>query len=378
MLKKLFKMIGVILLSIVVLIVLIGVVFVNTSPVFGKKASQQQQAAYSLSQNYKGGKFVNEQKVDLSLTFREYVDLTLKYFGKQPNTIPTATLPVHAVDSASVATYSFETPKIVWFGHSTVLLQIDGKNILIDPMFGEVPAPHPRLGTPRFNKQLPIEIEQLPQIDAVLISHDHYDHLDYESIVRLKDKVDVFYTPLGVGNHLAAWGVDTNKIVEKDWWEEIRQDNLRFICTPAQHFSGRGLTDRGATLWSSWIIQSGTKKIFFSGDSGYGKHFEEIGNKYGPFDFAMMECGQYNEKWHQIHMMPEETVQAAIDLKTKQFMPIHWGSFKLALHTWDDPVQRVTNKSEELGIEVITPTIGQPILLDAIDNSLKTKWWLSL
>ena len=241
-------------------------------------------------------------------------------------------------------------------------------------MFGDVPAPIDLLGGKRFSVELPIEVQKLPKIDAVILSHDHYDHLDYESILKLKDKVDTFYAPLGVGVHLEAWGISKEKIIELDWWQEITVDDLKFVCTPARHFSGRKFNNRQSTLWSSWVIQSSTENIFFSGDSGYDSHFKEIGEKYGPFDFAMMECGQYNEMWPEIHMFPEETAQAAVDVKAKKMMPIHWGAFKLALHSWTDPVERVTKKAEELNLPLITPKIGEPFLL--VDENINNQdWW---
>jgi L-ascorbate metabolism protein UlaG (beta-lactamase superfamily) len=243
-------------------------------------------------------------------------------------------------------------------------------------MFGKVPAPHPTLGNNRFSKELPIEVEKLPLIDAVLISHDHYDHLDYGSIKKLKEKVKMFYTPLGVGAHLHEWGIEKERIVELDWWQETTFDSLIFRCTPAQHFSGRGLNDRANTLWSSWIIQSEHDNIFFSGDSGYGPHFKEIGDKYGPFDFAMMECGQYNELWPEIHMFPEETAQAGIDVQAKLIMPIHWGAFKLGMHPWTEPVERISKKADELGIEMIIPKIGEPIEFYN-SSGIKSTWWQS-
>ena len=184
----------------------------------------------------------------------------------------------------------------------------------------------------------------------------------------------MFYTPLGVGVHLIEWGVDKERIIELDWWEETNYEDLIFRCTPAQHFSGRKLSNRQSTLWSSWVIQSDKENIFFSGDSGYGPHFKEIGEKYGPFDIAMMECGQYNEMWPEIHMFPEETAQAGLDVQAKQIMPIHWGAFKLAMHEWTDPIERVVAKADELKIPVIAPEIGQPIVIEKITYD-KNYWW---
>ncbi|MEP4757808.1 MAG: MBL fold metallo-hydrolase, partial [Nonlabens ulvanivorans] len=252
--------------------------------------------------------------------------------------------------------------------------KMNDKSILIDPMFGKVAAPHPWLGANRFNSELPIEIEDLPSIDAVIISHDHYDHLDYDSIIALKDKVSHYYVPLGVGVHLEAWGIESSAITELDWWQEVTLGDIQLACTPAQHFSGRKIGAEQSTLWSSWVIQNVTEKLFFSGDSGYSDHFKAIGNQYGPFDLALMECGQYNELWSDIHMMPEETAQAGKDLNARAIMPIHWAGFKLALHDWRDPVNRVTTAGELLNLPVITPQIGDVIHLDDTASAYG-QWW---
>lgn len=367
-LKRMLTVIGIILV-----VICIGVaLFVNLSPEFGGTPSKAQKEKFTASSNYKKGTFINLGDVKMNMSFSNFTKMLKLYFSPQPNTIPKKDITVQKIDSVAIAEYKEQT-RLVWFGHSTFLLQMNTKNILIDPMFGKVPAPHPMLGNNRFSKELPIEIEKLPKIDAVILSHDHYDHLDYGSIQKLKGKVAHFYTPLGVGAHLQAWGVSKENITELDWWQENTLDDLKFVCTPAQHFSGRGINDRGATLWSSWIIQSATENIFFSGDSGYGPHFKDIGNKYGPFDIGLLECGQYNELWSEIHMMPEETAQSGIDIKAKSIMPIHWGAFKLAMHSWTDPVERILNKANELKINTIVPKIGEPIFLDK--NPKNSLWW---
>ena len=348
--------------------------FVNFYPSFGGEVSEEREVKYQTSRQFRDGVFVNTRDVPKDPSFSEILTLSKKFFfTKVENARPGYDLMVKKLDSLELAGYQSNT-RLIWFGHSAFLLQIEGYNILIDPMFGKVPAPHPWLGDKRFSKQLPIEIEQLPRIDAVLISHDHYDHLDYRSIKRLKDKVGKFYVPLGVGVHLEQWGVPKASILELDWWEEVSFNDLLFVCTPAQHFSGRKLDTRQSTLWSSWVIKSVSESIYFSGDGGYAEHFTEIGKKYGPFDFAMLECGQYNELWSDIHMFPEETAQAAVDLKAKVFMPIHWGAFKLALHSWTDPVERVSKKAEALQVSMVTPEIGAPIELDSMDEAISF-WW---
>ncbi|MBC3846341.1 MBL fold metallo-hydrolase [Winogradskyella echinorum] len=363
-------------LSIVIIIAaiaLVAVLFIQFSPQFGGKASDEAIATYKTSKNYKEGVFKNTNDVKLDMSLKDMGKALIGFFKSQPNTKPDHDLPLAKIDSLNIVNYKGDT-RLVWFGHSTFLLQTEGKTILIDPMLGNVPAPHPMLGGKRFNEDLPITIEQLPKIDAVLISHDHYDHLDYESIKVLKDKVEHFFTPLGVGAHLQKWEVDNTKITELDWWQETTFKELKLVCAPAQHFSGRGLTDRAKTLWSSWIVQSKKDNIFFSGDSGYANHFKEIGEKYGPFDFAMIECGQYNEMWPEIHMFPEETVQAGIDVKAKKVMPIHWGAFKLAMHTWTDPIERFTKTAKEFNVNMVTPKIGDEIFPK--DSTYNTKtWW---
>jgi L-ascorbate metabolism protein UlaG (beta-lactamase superfamily) len=282
------------------------------------------------------------------------------------------------IDSLSIANHNASTTQLIWFGHSAFLLLIDGKKILIDPMFGNSPSPIELLGPKRFSKELPIEIEKLPFIDAVIISHDHYDHLDYNSINRLKGKVGQFFTPLGVGNHLIRWGVAKDKIQELDWWESTRFKGIDLVCCPARHFSGRGLFDKSSTLWCSWVISGSKDNIYFSGDSGYDTHFKEIGEKYGPFDISLIECGQYNDNWKLIHMMPEESAQAGVDLKSKLVVPIHWGAFSLALHDWTDPIERIVKKSNELGIPLATPKIGEPFEVNSTEIEISTEyWWLN-
>ena len=368
-----FKKMFVSILIIPVLLVLTAVIFTDFSPPFGGKTTAKHVELFKKSANFKNGKFINKNEVEYRMSFSDFRKIMSNYTNPQPHTAPDQNIETQNIDSLDIANFKDST-RLIWFGHSTFLLQISNKNILIDPMFGETPSPFSYLGTKRFSNKLPIAIEQLPTIDVVLISHDHYDHLDYPSIIKLKDKVDMFYTPLGVGIHLEQWGVAKNKIAEHDWWENTELHDLNFICTPAQHFSGRGLKDKNKTLWSSWIIKSKTENIFFSGDSGYGEHFKTIGDQYGPFDFAMIECGQYNTIWPQIHMFPEETVQAGIDLKATRIMPIHWGAFKLSVHTWKDPIERFTQTAKELDMNYLTPEIGMPFSLNE-PKITTNNWW---
>lgn len=359
---------------IAILLVITYLLFVNFYPAFGGEVSKERKTQYKSSVQFEEGVFKNVKAVPKDPSFSEVLTMTRKFFfEKVENSRPVEDLVPVPLDSAELANYRGVT-RIIWFGHSSFLVQMEGKNILIDPMFSEVPAPHPWLGNKRFNQTHPIEIQALPQIDLVLISHDHYDHLDYQSIKQLKNKVEQFYVPLGVGVHLQAWGVAPDKIAELDWWQDIRFRGIEFICTPAQHFSGRKFSNRQSTLWSSWVIRSTKHSLFFSGDSGYASHFKEIGAKYGPFDVAMLECGQYNKMWPDVHMFPEETAQAGIDVGAKMILPIHWGGFKLALHSWTDPIERVTAKATAFDLPLVTPRIGEPVVLDTLAKPTQF-WW---
>ena len=359
-------------LTIVLLVAAGGFLFIKLSPQFGRDATQAQKDTYAKSGNFFDGKFQNPIETDMTMGFSKGMVVLKEYLKKAENREPANPIPVLKIDSLEIV--KNHPAKLTWFGHSAFLLEINDKNILIDPMFGDSPSPIPAFGAKRYSKELPIAIEKLPQIDAVIFSHDHYDHLDYHSVVKLKDKVGHFYVPLAVGNHLQEWGVSADAITELNWWEEVSFDAIKLVCTPARHFSGRGLTNRFSTLWSSWIISTDSLNLYFSGDSGYGPHFKEIGERYGPFDFAMMECGQYNENWDNIHMMPEETAQASVDINAKQMMPIHWGAFTLALHEWTDPVERVTVAAKKLNIHLVTPRIGEPIDLTQEAKPSST-WW---
>jgi L-ascorbate metabolism protein UlaG (beta-lactamase superfamily)/ABC-type cobalt transport system substrate-binding protein len=376
MFKKILKMTGLLILSIILLIILITIVFVYTSPQFGGSPTKAQKLAYAQTGHYEDGKFVNQVPSPMDVGIKDIPSLLYQQIKGDPNKQPGIKFDVQKIDSLEIERKPDSITRLTWFGHSTFLLEIAGKKILIDPMFGDVPAPHPWLGRSRYSNGLPIEIEKLPQIDAIIMSHDHYDHLDYGSIIRLKEKTKEFYMPLGVGAHFRKWGVPDERIHELDWWDDIELDSLKFTCTPARHFSGRGFSDRAATLWASWVIESPGEKIYFSGDSGYGPHFKEIGERFGGFDFAMMECGQYNEKWHSIHMMPEETIQAAVDIRSKMTMPIHWAAFTLSLHSWTDPVERALKKADELNVPFCTPQIGEPVIVGK--SYPDRKWWRAL
>ena len=349
------------------------VLFIQFAPQFGASPAGKHLEQLKKSQNYGGSEFKNLVTTEMNMSAGQMASTMYKWLfedsGKTPkNPLPTQLTEPHQEDHDSIT-------QVTWFGHSAILLEIDGKNLLIDPMLGPAASPVPFLSK-RFPYQNPINLENLPEIDAVIISHDHYDHLDYPSIKYLKDKTNNFFVPLGVGSHLREWEVEEHKITELDWWQSVSFKNLELIATPARHFSGRKFSDRNKTLWASWVIRGKNHKIFFSGDGGYFNGFKEIGNKYGPFDFTMIECGQYNENWAAIHMMPEESVQAHMDVKGRIMMPIHWGAFSLSLHSWKEPVERLLKKARMENVEVSFPVIGHKFNIDSPPAS-GTQWWLN-
>ncbi|MGN4483678.1 MBL fold metallo-hydrolase [Bacillus cereus group sp. MYBK5-1] len=314
-------------------------------------------------------KYTNQIHTDMSFKPKDIISLMTDYFKIKSKLRPIKDLPIVLSNKDNESLES-----VTWFGHSASLLKIEGKKLLLDPMFGDASSPFPLFNSKRYSGTFSLERDALQEIDAIIISHNHYDHLNYKSIMQLKDRAKHFYVPTGVAQYLIKWGVSPSKISEHNWWDEITFDNIKLVCAPARHFSGRGMTDRDRSLWCSWLILGQETKIFFSGDSGYAPHFKEIGDKYGPFDLTLMECGQYDPRWSAIHMLPEETVQAHIDVKGELLLPIHWGAFTLALHEWSDPIERITKEANRLGVKITTPQIGESITLKST-NYPSSAWW---
>lgn len=264
---------------------------------------------------------------------------------------------------------------MTWLGHSSLLIEIDGRRVLTDPVFSERCSPWTFYGPRRFHPP-PIPLEELPALDLVLISHDHYDHLDYRTIVALNERVPRFVVPLGVGAHLAYWGVAQEKIIERDWWQSTDVADLRLIATPARHFSGRTLWDRDRTLWASWVIAGPRHRVYFSGDTAMLPQFTEIGKRYGPFDATMIEVGAYNAMWPDVHLGPEQAVQAHLMVRGRLLFPIHWGTFNLALHAWTEPVERLAVAATKYGVRWVSPRPGQWIE-PAVPPAVQA-WWPKL
>lgn len=321
------------------------------------------------SPNYKKGAFQNLSLTPMMASDASYWKMMKEFFKKSKDTAPPGLVPSVKTDLHKL---NSSEPVIIWFGHSSYMICIDNKNFLIDPVFSGNAAPLSFM-VKAFPGSNIYKADDMPAIDYLVLTHDHYDHLDFKTIRKLRNKVEKIYCSLGISSHLKHWGVDISKITEMDWWEtQLLEENISLTAAPARHFSGRGLK-RNQTLWSSFILRSSKHNLYLGGDSGYDSHFKEIGNKQGPFDIAILEAGQYNTMWPLIHMMPEETVQAAVDLKAKSLLPVHWGKFTLAMHSWTDPVIRVLAKAEELNMKVLTPKIGQPFMLN--DNFQSETWW---
>jgi len=290
--------------------------------------------------------------------------------NKPRNTVPTGTLPVDSLTREQLD--AAPDRSLYRLGHSTLLLKLRGEFWLTDPVFAERASPFRRVGPKRFHAP-PIAREALPPLRGVILSHDHYDHLDRDTVLALAATTGVFVTTLGVGDRLIEWGIDAKKVRQLDWWQSIDIDGLTLTATPAQHFSGRSLFDGNSTLWASWVIVDDDLRVFFSGDTGYFDGFRTIGERLGPFDVTLIETGAYDPQWPYVHMQPEETVQAHIDLRGRTLIPIHNGTFDLAMHRWQEPFERVTALAMVRGIELSTPRMGERLNLNEPQRG--ERWW---
>ncbi|MFY0254099.1 MBL fold metallo-hydrolase [Chitinophaga sp. 30R24] len=323
------------------------------------------------SQNFRQGAFQNLSLTPLKPDHVTYYQMLKEVMHRGANVRPSALLPSVKTDLKTLYT---EKPVVVWFGHSSYFIQVRGFNILVDPVFSGSASPVPFM-VKAFPGADVYTVEDMPEIDLLIITHNHYDHLDKKTLAQLQLRVKAIYTPLGVGRDLTI--VETNhNITEMDWWEtrEVAKD-VTLTATPARHFSGRGLK-RGGSLWASFVLQIFGYKIFIGGDSGYDAHFKAIGDKFGPFDLVILECGQYNDFWPFIHMQPEETVQAAIDLQGKVLLPVHWAKFTLANHPWNEPPARSTASASLRGLQITTPRIGEPVVVG--EHYPHDHWWKTI
>ena len=326
------------------------------------------------SPNYKDGKFQNQSPTP-SLTEGATYSSVMKefFFTKKERQKPVQPLPSVKTDLLSL---KIDDNVLVWMGHSSYFIQVDGKTILVDPVLSGEASPL-SFTTKSFSGTDIYTTDDIPAIDFLFISHDHWDHLDYDTLKKMQPKIKTIITGLGTGQHLERWGFKNEMMIEKDWNEHLDlADGFAVTVLPARHFSGRSFS-RNNALWVSFALQTPSQKIHLGGDSGYDFHFKEIGKNHGPFDLAILECGQYDKNWKYIHMMPEEVVQAAQELQAKKLLAVHWGKFALGNHAWDDPIKRVYKAAQVNNMHLLTPMIGEKVNIDESEQSFSA-WWEGL
>ncbi|WP_020528614.1 MBL fold metallo-hydrolase [Flexithrix dorotheae] len=353
-------------------LIIITVTSMLFSDSFGESPKGTRLEKIKNSPQYGKGKFVNAIETKTVEPGKIFSMMNDYLFNGADHKIPGENFPILPIDKTIFENSPSQDFRYIWLGHSTIILEVEGTRLLIDPVFSERVSPFQWSGPKRFYDS-PIALEDLPEIDAVIISHDHYDHLDHLSIVELAKRDMPFLAPLGVGAHLEKWGVKPDQVKEFDWWQETMIGDVKLVCTPARHFSGRGILDRDKTLWASWTILGKHKKIYYSGDSGITEQFKEIGDQFGPFDFTIMQIGAYNKNWHDIHLFPEEAIDAQEMLKGEVLIPVHWGTFDLALHSWYDPVDRLIKAAAPKNMTLSFPKVGEVL---EVDNLVKPEpWW---
>jgi len=351
------------------------------APRIGSNPVGERLKRIEVSPNYRNGKFQNLTETNMDMPPGKMAGVLWEFIKGGEGREPSDTIPTVDLDLAAWKAVPDTSFAVAWFGHSSLLIKMGGITFLVDPVFGDRASTFSFAGPRRFNFRQHMRVDLLPAVDVVLLSHDHYDHLDYETIVDLvrvnsSNPELRFIAPLGVGAHLEMWGIPAASITEKDWWEAVDMGTVKLTLAPARHFSGRGMFNRASTLWGSWVLEANGKKIYFGADSGYSPSFKEVGERFGPFDLALLECGAYNELWTSIHMMPEQTAQAAVDVKARVLMPIHWGKFSLAMHPWKEPIERLTKRAGELGVPLLTPMIGRTVI--NADLAASERWWEGL
>jgi L-ascorbate metabolism protein UlaG (beta-lactamase superfamily) len=345
-----------------------GYLLLNTSLIY----SESKQDNMNLeSGNFIKGKYRNIPEV--GVMSGSYWTMMKDWITGKEIRSPKQKLPVIPINPDSIFSHDTTELRVILVSHSTLILEIDGLKLMMDPVLSDDPSPVPLLfPMKRFQGKAPITPELIPELDVVIISHDHYDHLDKRTIEQIHHKTGLFIVPLGVDEHLKKWGVPENKIKTLDWESSVQIKDITITATPAQHFSGRGLFSRNKTLWASWVISGPHHKVYFSGDSGYFPGFKTIGDKYGPFDITFLDCAQYAPQWEPVHMFPHQTINAHRDLKGKILIPIHWGTFKLSFHDWFEPAEKITKLAGKSDIPIIIPIPGEIINPGNYENK---SWW---
>ena len=372
--RRAWRVIGLVVAALVV-VVAVATPLVLSLPQFGGELAGERLARARANPHYRDGRFVNPLPPAEYTWGYAWTLLKGTLFGSEVR-VPPGALPVVPVTAASLATPPPNPGlRAFWIGHASLYVEIDGVRLLFDPVFSEHASPF-ALGPKRFHPP-PIALADLPPIDAVLITHDHYDHLDLRTIEQLArdNERTLFIVPLGIGAHLERWGVPAARIRELEWGQQQTIGAVRVASTPARHYSGRRLGDRNATLWTSWSVLGAHHRFFVSGDTGYSEHFRAIGEQFGPFDLAFVKVGAYGPgaPWLDIHMSAEDAVRAARDVRAKRLFPEHWGTFNLAFHAWDEPIRRTLTAAREQGLEVVTPRVGE--IVDADAPFASSAWW---
>ena len=355
------------------IIVVGGVLFLRYWPPFGGSISEERLDRAQASPNYREGEFVNTLPHPPLESGDVWGYIKEQLFGDQIR-VPPSAIRISVEPPALLQAQPASELRAIWFGHSSVYMELDGLRLFVDPVFSDYVSPFKGIG-PKRSHPPAIGLTELPRIDAVLISHDHYDHLDMQTIQYLSSKGTRFLVPLGVGAHLDEWDVPKTQIIELDWWESTEIGGVTVICTPAQHYSGRGLFDYKATFWSSWAVVGSKHRIFYSGDSGFSNHFRSIGEHYGPFDLSIFKIGQYGPgaSWVYSHMDPEQAIEAHIAVKARRMLPVSWATFNIAFHDWDEPIRRAVQAANEKNVELVTPRVGDIVMVGRPFDS--HTWW---
>lgn len=351
------------LIIIILLILIVGAYALRE---IGKYPSKEELKAYEKLSYFKDGEFQSPQKMVYDFNNVRNGPAGFMRFLTQSPFAPNKELPRVDLTKSSFAQESGDFV-FYWLGHSSAIMELGGKRFIFDPVIGNA-APLPFM-VPRYNRA-PLSRDNLPEIDFVVISHNHYDHLERKTVQALSNAH--FIVPLGVGAALRGWGIPGENITELGWGDSFTKNGLNITAETAVHYSGRGLGDRNKTLWNSYIVNSAGKRVYWVGDSGYGEHFKEIGDKYGPFDLATIEIDGWNTGWPNTHLFPKEVVKAAQELKAKQIIPMHWAVFDLALHPWHESIDMVLEEAENSEIEVLTPIMGEKVILGITKTQ---KWW---
>ena len=328
------------------------------------------------SEAYRDGHFHNRVVTPIRTAHRSFLATLYDFLKGGEGRRPDSPVPTTQPDLHHISIAPDPSLRVTWLGHSTSIIEIEGLVLLTDPVLVSRPSPLPGLGPKAFPGSIPVNSDSIPRVDAIVISHDHYDHLDRKTILCLQNRTDQIIVPLGVAAHLRRWGIPKNKIIELDWWESYDVgERITLTATPAQHFSGRNPFEQNRTLWTGWAIRGEKHSIFFGGDSGYAQDFTTIRERLGPFDITMLDSAQYSIYWPSIHMNPEEVVRAHQDLGGSVLLPIHWGKFNLSLHPWTEPIERILSKAERVGIKVAAPVIGGSFKYG--DPTPHHPWWRS-